>query len=165
MSLIYTDFITASHRNLAVCKELLSILPNCDNPKKQRILHKVYYLSGYIVEFCYKYAFFHSLRVNKYENLNEFRDNEFRKKWREHSFQKLRNLCDENKIVFSSDIPYLGSNIADRKNKMLINSWDVQIRYSIKLSKSLVGNLCESEITNFVFLMEDILNKTITKFS
>lgn len=165
MSLVYTDFRTASHRNLVVCKELLNILPNCDNPKKQRILHKIYYLSGYIIEFCYKFALFHTLKLGKFEDINDFRDAAFRKKWREHNFQKLRNLCDENKIVFSSDIPYLGNNIKDPKIRTLINCWDVQIRYSINLSKLSVGNLCEKEINDFVFLMEDILSKTTTKFS
>ena len=78
MFLVYTDFRTASFRNLIVCKELLSILSTCESKNKQQILHKIYYLSGYIIEFCYKFALFSGLNISKFENISDFGEKEFK---------------------------------------------------------------------------------------
>ena len=164
MPLVYPDFKKASYRNLVVCKELLQILPTTEARKKTHILHKVYYLSGYIIEFCYKYALFSSLNASKYENLDNFKDDNFNKKWKHHDFIKLKNVCNDNKVSFSSDIPYIGNNIINRNVKKLIDSWDVQIRYSINLSKDVI-NLNQNDVKELVTLCEEILNKITTKFS
>ncbi|MDR6158076.1 hypothetical protein QF023_001592 [Chryseobacterium sp. SLBN-27] len=163
MSLVYTDFRLAGYRNLHTCKELLSILDSCDARKKKQILHNIYYLSGYIIEFCYKFALFSGLKASKFQDLGTFKDESFRKKWRDHSFERLKNICTEYKIVFSADIPYLGNNSIDKNLKELIRNWDVQMRYSIKLTKNTV--LTEEDVINFVVLCEKILTKTDSNFS
>lgn len=165
MFLVYTDFRTASFRNLIVCKELLSILSTCESKNKQQILHKIYYLSGYIIEFCYKFALFSGLNISKFENISDFGEKEFKEKWKHHSFSKLKNICIESKVIFSADIPYLGNNNIDKKVKYLIESWEVQIRYSLKLSKHPIANLSQNDIINLVELCEEILNKITTKYS
>jgi hypothetical protein len=165
MSLVYIDFRSASYRNILVCKELLNLLLKCESNKKQQIIHKIYYLSGYIIEFCYKFALFHSLKLDKFENIYLYGSDEFKKKWKEHDFQKLKILCNENKVNFSSDIPYFGNSNIDKKSKSLIDSWNVQIRYSLKLSKPQISNITEEDINKFLQIIEEILNKITTKFS
>ncbi|AZA54082.1 hypothetical protein [Chryseobacterium sp. G0201] len=160
----YIDFRTASFRNLNVCKELLERLDNCESKNKNNILHKIYYLSGYIIEFSYKYALFHHLGLNKIDNIYNFGDDSFKKKWKDHDFSKLRLLCTDNKLNFSTDIPYFGSKIENKEIESLINSWDVQIRYNLSLANNTIM-LDESRIKDFVSSIEDILNKITTKFS
>ncbi|SFI86035.1 hypothetical protein [Myroides guanonis] len=159
----YTDFRTASYRNLYVCNHLLDNFDKCNNSNKQQILHKIYYLSGYIIEFCYKYALFSQLVKYKTDNIYSIKDSGFQKKWKEHNYRKLESLCQENKIIFSKDIPFLGKKITDKNLNDLINNWDVQIRYSLNLTTSTV-NLTQIEMKNLVILIEDILKKTTSKF-
>lgn len=163
-NLNYVDFRKASFRNLSVCKELLERLENCESKNKNHILHKIYYLSGYIIEFSYKYALFQHLGLSKIDNIYNFGDINFKKKWKEHDFLKLRSLCLENNLNFSTDIPYFGSRIENKEIESLINSWDVQIRYNLSLANKTII-LDESQMKNFVFSIEDILNKITTKFS
>ena len=84
---------------------------------------------------------------------------------RKSIISKLKNICIESKVIFSADIPYLGNNNIDKKVKYLIESWEVQIRYSIKLSKNPIANLSQNDIINLVELCEEILNKITTKYS
>jgi hypothetical protein len=161
--LTYTDFRTASYRNLTVCKHLLENFEECQQSKKKQILHKIYYLSGYIIEFCFKYALFSKLVESSSQNIYEVKDPQFQQRWREHNYCKLSDLCSENKVNFSEDIPYMGKKISDKKINSLLLSWDVQIRYSLNLSKSTV-DLKEKEIRELVILTEQILNKVNSRF-
>ena len=167
MTFTYMDFLRASYRNLIVCKELLSIMKCCEPHKKSQILHKVYYLSGYIIEFCYKYALFSSLNASKFESIYNFKDEDFKNKWKKdgHNFDKLKNVCSEYKIIFSSDIPYFGNNKLDEGLYNLIISWNVQIRYSLKLSNNPISKLNENDVIRFVHLCEDILKKITEKYN
>lgn len=160
----YIDFRTASYRNLNVCKELIERLDVCDEKNKKSILHKIYYLSGYIIEFSYKFALFHHLGLSRNQNIYEYGDENFKKKWKDHSFSKLRNLCSEYNLNFSTDIPHFGKKLENKTSENLINSWDVQIRYNISLSKNSII-LEELQVRSFVTSIEQILDFITTKFS
>jgi hypothetical protein len=163
-TLIYSDFKSASYRNLIVCRELLQFLPILEPNIKTEILHKVYYLSGYIIECCYKFALFSHISknkdfsLNKSTNLLEYRkDENFPKKWKTHSFDTLKNLCSENSLIFSSDIPFLGQN----KNRELNNlkmRWNTEIRYSLKLTNQEV-ELSEENLQLFLTEIEKMVEK------
>ena len=159
----FLEFRTAGFRNLNVCKELVTCLENCDSARKVNLLHKIFYLSGYVIEFSFKYILFNSLKLGKFENLYTYRDEAFRKKWQQHDFEKLRSLCTECKIHLNTDIPYLGTRIKDKELEALLKAWDVQIRYSLVLSHHAVV-LEESRMRDLVRLIEEILTKVVTKY-
>ena len=163
-NLTYVDFRTAAYRNLHVCQELYSRSLTSESRYKKQIFHKVYYLSGYIIEFCFKYSLFSNEKISQNQNLYEYENEDFRRKWKQHDFNKLRQLCEDRNILFSSDIPYFGSKVQDKKIEKLIKAWDVQIRYSLSLSNQHL-NLLESEIKNLIDFIEIVLNKITSKYS
>ncbi len=156
----YLDFRTASYRNLNVCKQLLGILENCNELQKKEILHKVFYLGGYIVEFSYKFAFFEAFKLkqelNESDDIYTFLDDSFRKKWKTHNFDALNNLCSSYDIKFNQDIPYFGNKQNVIFNN-LVRSWDVQIRYSLAMSRQSI-ELNEGNIRMFVETLEKIVS-------
>lgn len=161
--LYYTDFRTAGIRNLTTCKYLLRTLLECDAVSQKHIQHKIYYLSGYIIEFALKFALFSHLGVSRYQNLYEYLDEDFMKKWREHDFQKLKYLCSSQGVNFSSDIPYLGHKI-DQKIENLVKSYDVQVRYSISLAKQRI-ELDIDILTDFHNFSDKLFKQITSKYS
>jgi|GEM_PF-4586118 len=160
--LTFPDFRTAGYRNISVCKELLDSLKDCPARNKVHILHKIFYLSGYVVEFSFKYILFSSLRLRESQNLYEYEDLAFRKRWQQHNFDKLRVLLTAKKVIISTDIPFLGNKVDNRKLDELLKAWDVQIRYSLGLSNNPVI-LTQQLMEELVNLTEQILNKVTTK--
>jgi len=110
---------------------------------------------------------FSSLNASKFESIYNFKDEDFKNKWKKdgHNFDKLKNVCSEYKIIFSSDIPYFGNNKLDEGLYNLIISWNVQIRYSLKLSNNPISKLNENDVIRFVHLCEDILKKITEKYN
>ncbi|MET3128851.1 hypothetical protein ABID42_003970 [Arcicella rosea] len=139
---------------------MLDILENCNELQKKEILHKVFYLGGYIVEFSYKFAFFEAFKLkqelNESDDINTFLDDSFRKKWRIHNFDNLNTLCSNNGVTFNQDIPYFGNKQNVIFNK-LVKSWDVQIRYSLAMSRQYI-DLNEGNIRMFVETLEKIVS-------
>lgn len=163
-TLNYCEFRNASYRNLTVCKELLKLLQTCEAKDEKYILHKTYYLSGYIIEFCYKFALFSHLGLSKTENVYKHGDEGFQKKWTEHSFSKLQSICEENNLKFSNDIPFLGAKIQHKNVEKLIKSWDVQIRYSLNIKNNQI-ELNRHNLIDLIAQLEEIVNKINSKFS
>jgi len=162
--LTYLEFRTGYYRNLTVCKNLLESLNNCQQRDSEYIKHKTYYLAGYIIEFCYKFALFSHLKLKKTENIYSFGNEGFKKKWKEHSFGKLQNICSEEKLLFSQDIPFFGSPIADKDVKKLIENWDVQIRYSLNLTNSKI-ELEKDTLRKLINELQIIADKITSKYS
>lgn len=163
--LSYLDFRKAALRNIHACKILLEQSKNENVPaKKQQLLHKVFYLGGYVIEFSYKFALFSHLNLQENDNLNKFKDGVFRKKWQVHDFKALANLCEDEKLKFSQDIPFLGNNILNKNTKELIECWDVQIRYSLGLGKKTIS-LKEEILGDYIKIVTEINSKINDKYS
>jgi len=161
--LTFPEFRTAGYRNLSVCRELLGSLNACPKRSKVHVLHKIFYLSGYIIEFSFKYVLFSSLRLKESQNLYDYEDDRFRKSWQQHNFDKLRTLINNKRIIISTDIPFIGIKVENKELDDLIKAWDVQIRYSLGLSNQPVL-LTQQLMTELVDLTEQILNKVTTKY-
>lgn len=134
--LSYLEFRKAAYRNISVCEILLKTYDSeNNNVVKKQILFKTFYLGGYVIEFLYKFSLFSHLNISVNDDVYKFRDNEFQKKWKVHNFDHLNDLCENEGLKFSTDIPYFGNNILNKNVAKLIDAWDVQIRYSLVLSK------------------------------
>lgn len=163
--LSYLDFRKAALRNIHACKVLLEQSKNENVPaRKQQLLHKVFYLGGYIIEFSYKFALFSHLNLQEKDNVNKFKDEVFRKKWQVHDFKALASLCENEKLKFSQDIPFLGNNILNKDIKELIEGWDVQIRYSLGLGKKTIS-LKEEILKDYIKIIIEINTKINDKYS
>lgn len=168
--LVYPDFKEASERNLMVCKKLLELLTSVEQfNKKLEILHKVYYLGGYIIEFCYKYALFSHISIqdtnlNKTTNLNEYKEEvKFPKQWKIHKFDILENICSKHDLQFSSDIPFLGQTNCKELNKLKMR-WNTEIRYSLKLANQEI-ELNEKNIKLFLDKIEEMFIEVNKKYN
>ena len=70
--LSYLEFRKSALRNIHVCKVLLEesqkekVLA-----KKQQLLHKIFYLGGYVIEFMYKFALFSHLNLDRNACVNK----------------------------------------------------------------------------------------------
>lgn len=168
--LIYTDFRKASYRNLIVCQELLGVLEKCEPSRYSHIVHKIYYLGGYIIEYTYKFALFSHLlpKENAKTNIYEYRkEDDFDKKWTVHDFNTLRTLCSSCKVKFNTDVPYFGNTKISKDFRMLLTSWNVQIRYSSNLTNTEEGapklDFRKINIQEFVYALRDIVDKFYSK--
>lgn len=161
--LTFPEFRTAGYRNLSVCRELLGSLKYCPERSKTHVLHKIFYLSGYIIEFSFKYVLFSELKLKESENLYTYENEAFRKSWQQHNFDRLRLLLNTKKIIISTDVPFLGIKVENKVLDELIKAWDVQIRYSLSLSQQPVV-LTQKLMEELVNLTEQILNKVTTKY-
>ncbi len=162
--LSYLEFRKAAYRNLSVCEILLKMY-DVENNKivKNHILFKTFYLGGYVIEFLYKFSLFSHLNVSITQDVYDYRTSDFQKKWKVHNFDHLSNLCQDEGIRFSTDIPYFGNNIQNKNVAKLIEAWDVQIRYSLVLSrKDVILNYVD--LKHYVEIIKDINKKINTQY-
>lgn len=154
----YLEFRKAAIRNITVCEILLKTY-NSEKPINQRqILYKTYYLGGYVIEFLYKFSLFSHLNIGQFDDVYKFKNQEFQSKWKVHNYDQLNFLCEKEGLKFSSDIPYLGNNLPNKKVTELFDAWDVQIRYSLNLGKKNV-ELTYDDLNTFIETIKEINKK------
>ncbi|MET3025685.1 hypothetical protein ABXT06_03310 [Flavobacterium sp. UW10123] len=166
-TLSYTEFRKAAIRNINVCEILLKTYETEKLVNQKQILYKTFYLGGYVIEFLYKFSLFSHLSLDSNENVYNYGDLDFQKKWKVHNFDQLNILCQNEGLTFSTDIPYFGTTSLDKKVIKLFDSWDVQIRYSLNLSKKGIKqiDLEYNEITKYIETIKDINKKITSRFS
>lgn len=157
-TLSYLEFRKAALRNISVCEILLKTYDKEKQINKKQILIKTFYLGGYVIEFLYKFALFSHLNLTNTDDVYNFRDQEFQKQWRVHNFVQLNILCLNEGLIFSSDIPFLGNNSLNKNVNNLFNAWDVQIRYSLNLSKTKI-ELDYNDLSKYIETIKDISTK------
>ena len=160
----YLEFRRAAYRNLAVCEILLKKYDSETPVMRKHILYKTYYLGGYVVEFLYKFSLFSHLNLNHTQDVYKCKNLDFQKRWRVHDYAKLNVLCEDEGLIFSSDIPFLGNKTLNKNIEKLFDAWDVQIRYSINLSRKKV-DLQYSVIVKYIETIKDINNKINSIYS
>lgn len=163
--LSYLEFRKACFRNLEICQILLNSYEICNKEnERQSILHKVYYLGGYVIEFAIKFSLFSHLKSKiNVSNVYEWEN----KDWKDHNFQKLKNIATSHNLSYSQDIPFLGntSNLS-KETLNLIQNWDVQIRYSLTLNKTNKSiKLNFKELLDYFKCIEKITNQITTKYN
>jgi hypothetical protein len=162
----HLEFREACYRNLAVCQMLLNTYSaSSKTTHKKSILHKTYYLGGYVIEFAIKYSLFSHLKKSiRLTNVYEWEN----KEWHNHDFSKLKNIATKNGLIYSQDIPFLGNRTNLSEHTLnLIDNWDVQIRYSLKLNKSKhtkrIG-LSIQNLTEYIECVQQITDLITTKY-
>lgn len=162
--LSYIEFRKAAIRNINVCEILLKSY-SIEKPVVQKqILFKTYYLGGYVLEFLYKFSLFSHLSLDYNDDVYHYRNQEFQKKWKVHNFDQLNILCQDEGLKFSTDIPYFGTSSLDKNVNKLFDAWDVQIRYSLSLSKKGI-DLEYNDLVKYIEIIKEINYKINSKFS
>lgn len=160
----YLEFRKAAIRNIAACDILLKNYHELKPATQKHILHKIYYLGGYVVEFLYKFSLFSHLNLSHTEDVYKFKDTDFQKKWKVHDYRQLNNLCEKEGLKFSTDIPFFGNNTLNKNIATLFDGWDVQIRYSQNLCKREI-ELRHEDLIVFLSVIKDINNKINSTYS
>jgi hypothetical protein len=159
----YLEFRRAAIRNISVCEILLNNYPTEKSGNQKQLLYKTFYLAGYVVEFLYKYSLFSHLNLANTECVYKYRNAEFQKKWKVHNFDQLYSLCEDEGLIFSADIPYLGHKLSDKNLTLLMDAWDVQIRYSMNLSRKKIS-LSYEDLSKFIKMIKIINTKVNAQY-
>ncbi len=154
----YLEFRKAAIRNISICDILLKKYDSEKSVVQKQILYKTFYLGGYVVEFLYKFSLFSHLNLSSSDDVYSYRNEDFQKKWKVHNFNQLSMLCESEGLKFSTDIPYFGNNQVNPNVKKIFEAWDVQIRYSLNLSKKSI-DLEYNDLTQFLITIKDIEKK------
>jgi hypothetical protein len=164
----YSEYEKAAKRHRETCNILLelhkdgfigsaTLLPE----QKTKMLHNVYYLSGYIIECIFSYKFFDLMGYDKNRSIRDLNQDQdgfkFHNVFATHRMDTVINYIGENGGTKVDAIPIVGrKGIEDIEQKMF-DEWKTEVRYTIK---NLTFPLTFKNVKAFYDLSDSIYKQT-----
>jgi hypothetical protein len=166
--LLHEDYLKAAKRHRETCEYLVSKINDSkeyiDVPRQEKIIHNIYYLSGYIIECIVSYTFFEVISYDKTKSVYELDSNNshgytFHKYFKEHSNKANDLKIDQIRLRggnLSSTIPIIGSANVEPIENQMYEEWNARARYSMNHLKFVID---KNSVTKFFNLASNIYTK------
>lgn len=137
----YTDFETSAQRHLESCYHILETLTNSNaaykKQKVDRLVLNVYYLSGYVIECTFKFAFFKAIRYDKKKNIELTHtilgiDYDLKS----HNLTQLAAYLPRVDLSLPQNIPMITQTIPNTNHRIMADIWNSEIRYSLDYART-----------------------------
>jgi hypothetical protein len=161
----YKEYEKAAKRHRETCSILLKLYEeglignnHLDVHQKTKILHNVYYLTGYVIECIFSYKFFELIKYDKNRPVRDLSQEgiTFRKIFSRHDMKELIRIIAEKGGSKVNIIPIVGKRIVDIEAEMF-DKWSTAIRYTIE---DLSFELTFENVKAFYDLSDNIYKQT-----
>ena len=163
--MVYKEYLEAAKRHRETCEFLISKLNDrtdfIDVRRQEKLIHNIYYLSGYIIECIISYTFFNVIEYDKNRSVYdlEYHNNfgyTFHSYFKEHSVKANEKRIDVIRLrggTLPTKIPIVGNVAINEEEKKMYETWDAKVRYT---KTHLEFNLNINNVSSFFNLASSV---------